>query len=198
LQIGKFPSTPLAATLSSPFSLSRTHSPLSPPSWQQQPAQELCLPWPLSSLLMVCPLQAWQQKAPPHDLLPHGTYYFSLVGYLSSSSLSSPQQQSLMPILPWPRMSSRLTARARHSQEARPARNPQWCPPSSRLSSAPSPPPSSIARRAFLWVQARAGGPPSPMADLHFPVHSYQSLCPPLSAPPCTTLKTPLGPLVRA
>jgi hypothetical protein len=45
-----------------------------------------------------------------------------------------------MPILPWPRVSSRLTARARHSHEARPARNPQWCPPSSCLSSAPSPP----------------------------------------------------------
>jgi hypothetical protein len=33
-----------------------------------------------------------------------------------------------MPILPWPRASSWLTARARHSQEARPARNPQWRP----------------------------------------------------------------------
>ena len=39
-------------------------------------------------------------------------------------SFSSPQQQSPMPILPWPRASSWLTARARHSQEARPAPNP--------------------------------------------------------------------------
>jgi hypothetical protein len=86
----------------------------------------------------------------PHGLLPHGTFYFSPMGCLFSSSLSSPQQQSPMPIVPWPRASSRLTARARHSREARdPRAIPSGVPPSSRLSPAPSPPQHQLSFRGL-------------------------------------------------
>jgi hypothetical protein len=60
-----------------------------------------------------------------------------------------------------------------------------WPPPYSLCTAPPSPlaaplhsnPLPLAPSRAghFLWVQARGDGPPSPMADLHFPIHGVQS-----------------------